>query len=96
MTNSLAKCDECGFLANLNEFGLCHKCNVLAERFADAAMKARARGHDPFKAGMIAQAQIVAEDAKAEEERKKPAITFRPQPMPAHHPDTLRAMGVDL
>ncbi len=54
-----AECDDCGELNSLNEFGLCQSCNEVADAFNKAAQAARMRGHDPYKAGMIAQAEMM-------------------------------------
>lgn len=56
---TLSECDQCQELLLLNKFGYCKACNEESEAFNKAALAARKRGHDPFKAGMIAQTEIV-------------------------------------
>lgn len=60
---AFSECDDCQELNQLNEFGLCKSCNAAAEVFASAAANAMRRGHDPYRAGMIAQAEVMRNQA---------------------------------
>ncbi len=60
----LGQCDECDHLHPINEHGLCQHCDAAAEAFSNAAAAAIARGHDPFKAGMIAAKRIAEDKAR--------------------------------
>lgn len=62
---AVSQCDDCQLDRPLNHFGLCKECNKIADAFADAAHDAMLRGHDPYKAGMIAQAEIMRNKKRA-------------------------------